>query len=81
MLGSTTVTLTGTADTDYDEPVVITFEEDADGALVATEFDETRFGSEGLTLYPETATPELPAATEEPAVEATPTPTEEATGN
>ena len=65
--GTITVTLTGREDLTFDEPIVITFEEDADGTLVAVEYDETRFGSEGLTLFREQA----PA----------PEPTEEAAGN
>ncbi len=45
-----TVNLTGREDVDYDEPVVIVFEMDEDGQLVAVDYDEALFGSEGLTL-------------------------------
>ncbi|MCL4826308.1 MAG: copper resistance protein NlpE N-terminal domain-containing protein [Caldilinea sp.] len=48
--GALTVTLTGQEDTTYDEPVVIVFELDDEGNLVAVEYDESLFGSEGLTL-------------------------------
>ncbi len=46
------VTLTGRGDLTYEVPVEITFTEQADGSLEATEYDETLFGSEGLTLFP-----------------------------
>jgi uncharacterized lipoprotein NlpE involved in copper resistance len=48
-----TVTLSGRDDgTRYDAPVVITFALQDDGGLVAVEYDETLFGSEGLALQP-----------------------------
>jgi uncharacterized lipoprotein NlpE involved in copper resistance len=48
--GSITVTLTGKEDMEYDEPTVIVFAFDDENQLVAVEYDETLFGSEGLTL-------------------------------
>jgi uncharacterized lipoprotein NlpE involved in copper resistance len=48
--GALTVTLTGQEDTTYDEPIVIVFELDDEGQLVAVEYDESLLGSEGLTL-------------------------------
>lgn len=48
--GALTVTLTGQEDVDYDEPTVIVFAFDEDNQLVAVEYDEAIFGSEGLTL-------------------------------
>jgi putative hemolysin len=47
--GTLTVTLTGQEDEPYDEPVVITFEQDGE-LLRAVEYDTTLYGSEGLTL-------------------------------
>ena len=48
--GTATVTLTGRDDgTMYDEPTVIIFEL-ADGQLTAVDYDESLFGSAGLTL-------------------------------
>lgn len=44
-----TLTLTGREDRTYDEPEVIVFAL-ADGTLTATEWDETTYGAEGLTL-------------------------------
>jgi hypothetical protein len=44
-----TVTLTGSPDQEYDEAVTIVFALE-DGQLVATEYDASRFGEEGLTL-------------------------------
>ena len=47
-----TTVFTGTAEADYAEPVTITFSLLGDGTqtLTATEYDEARFGSEGLSL-------------------------------
>lgn len=47
--GSLSVELTGTEDTEYEAPVALTFAL-ADGTLTATEWDTTRFGSEGLSF-------------------------------
>jgi hypothetical protein len=47
--GALTVSITGTADEAYDEPDVITFEKEGD-QMVAVEYDESLWGSEGLTL-------------------------------
>ncbi|MGL4650502.1 MAG: copper resistance protein NlpE N-terminal domain-containing protein, partial [Caldilineaceae bacterium] len=47
--GNLTVTLTGTADETYAEPVVIVFEL-SDGTLTAIEWDEAIFGSAGLAF-------------------------------
>jgi uncharacterized lipoprotein NlpE involved in copper resistance len=46
------VTLTGRGDLTYELPVEITFTEQTDGSLEATEYDESLFGSEGLMLFP-----------------------------
>jgi uncharacterized lipoprotein NlpE involved in copper resistance len=45
------ITLTGREDEEYDEPVVITFALGEEAALEAVEYDESLFGSDGLTLY------------------------------
>ena len=47
--GTLTVSLTGTPDGEYDQPDVPTFEKDGD-QIVAVEYDESMWGSEGLTL-------------------------------
>lgn len=47
--GTLTVSLTGTPDGEYDQPDVLTFEKDGD-QIVAVEYDEAMWGSEGLTL-------------------------------
>ncbi|MCO5208925.1 MAG: copper resistance protein NlpE [Caldilinea sp.] len=47
--GTLTVSLTGTPDGEYDQPDVLTFEKDGD-QIVAVEYDESMWGSEGLTL-------------------------------
>ena len=47
--GTLTVSLTGTPEGDYEQPDVITFEKDGD-QIVAVEYDESLWGSEGLTL-------------------------------
>ena len=47
--GTLTVTLTGQEDKAYDEPVVITFEQDGD-LLKMVEYDLALYGSEGMTL-------------------------------
>lgn len=48
---SVTVTLTGNADGDYDEPVVIVFAISEVGMLEAVEYDQDLYGEAGLTLY------------------------------
>jgi uncharacterized lipoprotein NlpE involved in copper resistance len=48
---SVTVTLTGNANGDYDEPVVIVFAISEVGMLEAVEYDQDLYGEEGLTLY------------------------------
>lgn len=53
--GTITLTLTGTDALVYDEANVILFELQADGALVAVEYDETLYDSAGLTLVPQSA--------------------------
>lgn len=47
--GTLTISLTGTPDGEYDQPDVLTFEKDGD-QIVAVEYDEAMWGSEGLTL-------------------------------
>ncbi len=47
--GMVTVTITGQADAAYDEPAVIVFQKDGD-ALIATDYEVSLFGSQGLTL-------------------------------
>lgn len=47
--GTLTITITGTADETYAEPDVITFATDGN-QIVAVEYDEAQWGSEGLTL-------------------------------
>ena len=47
--GRSTVTVTGREDMTYDEPDVIVFEL-SDAGYVAVEYDESLYGSEGLTL-------------------------------
>ena len=47
-----TVTLTGQAGQAYDAPVTIVFTDEGD-QLVAVEYDESRYGTEGLVLYPQ----------------------------
>ena len=47
--GTLTVSITGTPEGEYDQPDVITFEKDGD-QIVAVEYDESMWGSEGLTL-------------------------------
>lgn len=47
--GALTISITGQGDEEYAEPDVITFEQDGD-LLVAVDYDETLWGSEGLTL-------------------------------
>ncbi len=56
-----TVTLSGTADTDYEAPVEIVFAVQEDGTLEAVDFDEALFGSEGLTFEPAGDVPESAA--------------------
>lgn len=48
--GAITVFLVGREDLTYDEPVVIVFEIDDEGKMIAVEYDESLFGTEGLTL-------------------------------
>ncbi len=50
--GALLVSLSGTADVDYDAPVEFTFAQAEDGSLTATSWDESRYGSEGLALAP-----------------------------
>jgi uncharacterized lipoprotein NlpE involved in copper resistance len=50
--GTATVTLTGQPDKPYDIPVVIVFALEGD-TLTATEYDQSLYGSEGLTLEKE----------------------------
>lgn len=58
--GTLTLTLTGSEDAVYDEPVVIVFAYE-DDTLTAVEFDQELFGEEGLTL---TLAPDEQAASE-----------------
>ena len=44
-----TISITGTEDEEYSEPDVLVFEE-GDDQIVAVEYDESVWGSEGLTL-------------------------------
>lgn len=48
--GALTVTLTGRADEVYDAPLTIVFADEGD-QLVAIDYDEALFGTEGLVLY------------------------------
>ena len=64
--GTATVTLTGRPDgTTYESPDVITFQL-SDGALTATDYDVSRYGSEGLTLQKQTETDSTAEATIQP---------------
>ncbi len=47
--GTITATVTGRPDMTYDEPDVVVFQSE-DGTLVAVEYDESMYGSEGLEL-------------------------------
>lgn len=47
--GSITVTVTGTEEEDYVDPIVVVFTED-NGKLVATDYDKEIFGTDGLEL-------------------------------
>ncbi|HAJ37323.1 MAG TPA: hypothetical protein DCL15_16765, partial [Chloroflexi bacterium] len=51
--GALTITITGQDGESYAEPTVIVFEQDGD-QLVAVEYDEALWGSEGLTLTAQT---------------------------
>jgi hypothetical protein len=47
--GALAISITGSVDEEYSEPVEIAFEQDGD-QLVAVDYDESLWGSEGLTL-------------------------------
>ena len=47
--GSVTVTITGQADAEYDEPATVVFQID-DDVLIATDYDKSMYGAEGLQL-------------------------------
>jgi uncharacterized lipoprotein NlpE involved in copper resistance len=72
--GSVTLTVIGTLEQDYAEPIELTFDLEDDGALIIPGEAGGPFGAEGLRLAP--ADPN--AVEEEPAPEATPLPEEEA---
>lgn len=65
--GTITVSLLGTEDQVYDEPVVITFELTDDG-LTATEYDEELYGEDGLVLTLQSADDDSDAESSESAM-------------